>query len=242
MVLSRGGVLEDVLGLEDVLEGPILKSLASQPQVLENCPVLGSRTVLFLNSWNFVRKRHKPCGKSAKIFFLVSSSKDRLKKNFWRPFSPEKNFWRPFFWDRLKKILRTFFWRNTCVCVLGLGLERVCSCPWLRKFFVSLASSLVSSTPPLVLRLKKRHSYYKKILLQFLGSAKLKLWNIQKKSQQHLPQLKHNLRWFTLQSMQKNCSVDSPRAVVPKQGGGGRARGAVLLFAFQYDSNEANVC
>ena len=29
--------------------GHILKSLASKPQVLENCPVLGSRTALFLN-------------------------------------------------------------------------------------------------------------------------------------------------------------------------------------------------
>ena len=35
-----------------------------------------------------------------------------------------------------------------------LGLERVCprkGCPWPRIFFVSLASSLVSSTPPLVI-------------------------------------------------------------------------------------------
>ena len=29
--------------------GHILKSLASKPQVLENCPALGSRTALFLN-------------------------------------------------------------------------------------------------------------------------------------------------------------------------------------------------
>ena len=29
--------------------GHILKSLASMPQVLENCPVFGSRTALFLN-------------------------------------------------------------------------------------------------------------------------------------------------------------------------------------------------
>ena len=65
----------------------------------------------------------------------------------WR--SPNKLFWKPFFLE------------NTCGCVLGLGLER--SCPWRREglsserlslasdFFVSLASSLVSSTPPLLI-------------------------------------------------------------------------------------------
>ena len=129
--------------------GHILKSLASKPQVLEHCPVLGSRTALFLNRWNFVGKRQKHCGKSAKTIFLVSSSRDRLKKIFKDLFrlkknfedfflrSPEEKFWRPF-----------FFFENTCVCVLG---------PWPReglflasKFFVSLALSLVSSTPPLV--------------------------------------------------------------------------------------------
>ena len=70
----------------------------------------------------------------------------------WR--SPEKNFWRPFFFRRT---LAPVF------LVLGLGLEH--SCPWPREvlsserlslasvFFVSLAlaSSLVSSTPPLVI-------------------------------------------------------------------------------------------
>ena len=71
----------------------------------------------------------------------------------WR--SPEKNFWRLFFWRTLAPVS----------LVLGLGLEH--SCPWPREvlsseglslalasdFFVSLAlalaSSLVSSTPPL---------------------------------------------------------------------------------------------
>ena len=70
----------------------------------------------------------------------------------WR--SPEKFLGRPFF----------FFLESTCACVLGpwpwpravLGLERVCprkGCPWPRPriFFVSLASSLVSSTPPLII-------------------------------------------------------------------------------------------
>ena len=43
-------------------------ALASKPQVLENCPVLGSRTALFLNSRNFVGKRQKPRGKFANTF------------------------------------------------------------------------------------------------------------------------------------------------------------------------------
>ena len=105
--------------------GHILKSLAlalaSKPQVLENCPVLGSRTVLFLNRWNFVGKRPKPCGKSAKTFFLVSSSRDRLKK-----------FLKTFFaW---KKTLKTFFFENTRICVLGPW-------PWPRE---GLSSALAS--------------------------------------------------------------------------------------------------
>ena len=66
-----------------------VKSLASGPQVLENWPVLGSSTALFLNCWNFV---------------------DRLKKNFRRRFLLE-NAW--------KKILKTFFFlENTCACVI----------------------------------------------------------------------------------------------------------------------------
>ena len=51
---------------------------------------------------------------------------------------------------RLKKILKTFFlWRTLTSVSLVLGLERVC--PWPRNFFVSLAlaSSLVTTTPPL---------------------------------------------------------------------------------------------
>ena len=112
----------------------ILKSLAlaSKPQVLENCPVLGSSTALFLNRWNFVGKRQKPCGKSAKTFFLVSSSRYRLKKIFWRPFFlrwHEKNFWRPFFFRRTLASLSL---------VLGLGFKRVCPWPWPRPLYPRL--------------------------------------------------------------------------------------------------------
>ena len=129
--------------------GHILKSLAlaSKPQVLENCLVLGSRTALFLNRWNFVGKRQKPCEKSVKTFFWfpqVEIAWKKIFKDFFRLKkiieglfflrSPEENFLKTF-----------FFLENTCVCVLG---------PWPRNFFVSLAlaSSLVSSTPPLIIK------------------------------------------------------------------------------------------
>ena len=58
-----------------------VKSLASKPQVLENCPVLGSRTALFFKSLKLVGKLQKPRGKFSKTFFVFF---------FWR--SPEKNF------------------------------------------------------------------------------------------------------------------------------------------------------
>ena len=87
-------------------------ALALKPQVLENWPVLGSRTALFLNRWNFVGKRQKPCGKSAKTFFWFPQVEIAGKKFFEDLFCLknlfEKNFWRPF-----------FFLENTCVCVLG---------------------------------------------------------------------------------------------------------------------------
>ena len=134
-------------------------ALASRPQVLENWPVLGSRTALFFELLKF-------CGALEKLFrkrFFVEIAWKIFVKTFffififyfWR--SPEKFLWRPFFFF--------FFWRALALVslVLGLGLEH--SCPWPREclsserlslalasdFFVSLAlaSSLVSSTPPL---------------------------------------------------------------------------------------------
>ena len=64
-----------------------------------------------------------------------------------------------------KTFLKTFFFGEhlrLCPWSLAssipvLGLERVCprkGCPWPRIFFVSLASSLVSSTPPLMISIK----------------------------------------------------------------------------------------
>ena len=90
-------------------------ALASRPQVLENWPVLGSRTALFFGMLKF-------CG-ALEIF-----SGDRLK-NFC-----EDLF---FFGDRLKNFCEDlsfffFFWRALALCVLGPR-------PWPRAF-LSLAS------------------------------------------------------------------------------------------------------
>ena len=108
--------------------GHILKSLAlalaSRPQVLENWPVLGSRTARFFGMIKF-------CGALEKFFgkrFLVKTAWKVFVKTFffffffffWR--SPEKFLWRPFFFS--------FFWRALALCVLG---------PWPRAF-LSLAS------------------------------------------------------------------------------------------------------
>ena len=127
-LIARGGVLEDVLSLEDAFSSPwprghIFKSLAlaSKPQKLP-CPRL----------------------KDSTIFWMVKFCR-----------SAEKCFSRPFFFffeiDG-KKIFKTFFLRKTLafvslalassIPILGLGLG---------FFFVSLASSLVSSTPPLLI-------------------------------------------------------------------------------------------
>ena len=112
-------------------------ALASRPQVLENWPVLGSRTALFFELLKF-------CGALEKFF----------RKRFFVEIA-WKIFVKTFF----------FFWRALALVSLALassipvlGLESVCprkGCPWPwpRIFFVSLAlalaSSLVSSTPPL---------------------------------------------------------------------------------------------
>ena len=126
--------------------GHILKSLAltSKPQVLENCPVLGSRTALLFELLKFCWNTPETSQKICKDLFLFSWSVNRLKKNFWRPFSPEKKFWRPFFWDCLKKFFENLFifWEHLLLCswsltlasrgsLLGLGLE-IFLWPWPR--------------------------------------------------------------------------------------------------------------
>ena len=63
----------------------------------------------------------------------------------------QKSLVRLWIGDRLKNFFEDLF-LNTCSCVLDLGLEH--SCPWPRDGLsserLSLASSLVSSTPPLL--------------------------------------------------------------------------------------------
>ena len=140
--LNRGGLLVDNIIVNHQRWSPrgrprehILK-----PQVLENCPVLGSRKALFLNRWNFVGKRQKPCGKSAKNFFWFPQVHIAWKKIFEDLFCLKKFFEDLIFEIAWKKILKTFFFWRTLASVslalvsrgsvLGLGLE-IFLCPWL---------------------------------------------------------------------------------------------------------------
>ena len=62
MYISEVEVLEDVLGLEDTFRSPwprMYKSLALWPQVLENWPILGSRTGTFFELLKFCRSHEK---------------------------------------------------------------------------------------------------------------------------------------------------------------------------------------
>ena len=105
-------------------------ALASRPPVLENWPVLGSRTALFFELLKF-------CGALEKFFgkrFFVEIA--------W------KMFIKTFFFGEHLRLCPLFLASSIPV----LGLESIFprkGCPWPRIFFVSLASSLVSSTPPL---------------------------------------------------------------------------------------------
>ena len=140
--IIRGGVLEDTFW--SPWPWPRRSSPWPWPRGLKSSKIGLSSAQgqhFFLNCWNFV---------------------DRLKKNFRRRFLLE-NAWKKFlqtffFGDRLKKIFEDLFFRRTLALVSlassipVLGLERVCprkSCSWPRIFFVSLALSFVSSTPPL---------------------------------------------------------------------------------------------
>ena len=116
-------------------------ALASRPQVLENWPVLGSRTALFFELLKF-------CGALEKFFRKTFFCGDRLK-NFCEDLFFFLFFF--FFGDRLKNFcedLFFFFWRALALVslVLGLGLEH--SCPWPRECLsserLSLALALAS--------------------------------------------------------------------------------------------------
>ena len=78
---GRGGVLEDVLGLEDVFEDtfsspwpwPRRSSSWPWPRSLKSSKIALSSARgqhYFLNSWNFAGKRQKHCTKFASIFFV----------------------------------------------------------------------------------------------------------------------------------------------------------------------------
>ena len=139
--------------------GHILKSLASKvkslvlaskPQDLENYHVLGSWTSLFFELLKFCRPPEKIFGTP---FILKFDRNICLKTFFLR--SPLKIFLKTFFFG---EHLRLCPWRMA-LSIPVLGQERVCSwkgCPgpWRRIFCVSLALSLVSSTPPLFLGVK----------------------------------------------------------------------------------------
>ena len=126
----------EVLGLE-----------ASSPRKLASCRLEDSTVswtvkILLTNARNLAENLQRP--------FLFSLRGDRLKKIFEDLFRLKKIF-ETFFEIAWKNFLKTFFfWRTlaSVSLVLGLGLKRFCPWPW--NFFVSLASSLVSSTPPLI--------------------------------------------------------------------------------------------
>ena len=89
--------------------GHSFKSLASKPQVLKNCPVLGSRTALFFEWLKFCR----------------SAEKCFSRPFFWR--STEKKILRPFF---LGKHLHLCPWSlASSIPVLDIGLGFFL-CPW----------------------------------------------------------------------------------------------------------------
>ena len=116
-----------------------VRSLASQPQVLENCTVLGSRTALFFESWKFCRKTPDTSRKICENLFcfpLLEIARKKFLKTF-------------FGGDRLKNCFEDlFFLKNACTCVLGLWPRAFLSLASresvLGKLFLSLKLVLIS--------------------------------------------------------------------------------------------------
>ena len=130
----------EVLGLE----GQVLGLEASSPQKLP-CPRLEDST--FFELLKFCRLPEK---KILEGVFYWRTPEKTFEDFFLR--SPEKFFEDLFFFG---EHLRLCPW-SLASSIPVLGLKRVCprkGCPWPRIFFVSLVltSSLVSSTPPLLI-------------------------------------------------------------------------------------------
>ena len=87
-VTTRGGVLEDVLGLEDTFWSPWPRSF--RPSKIALSSARGQH--YFMNRWNFVGKCQKPRGKFANTFFvfrdwsigLVKRGSIQLKFHQWQ--------------------------------------------------------------------------------------------------------------------------------------------------------------
>ena len=98
--------------------GYIWKSLASKPQILKNCPVLGSRTALFFKPLKFCWKTPETSRKFCEDLFC---------------FPLLEIAWKIIF-------LRTCFWRTLALVSLVLGLGH--SCPWAQEGLSSEGLSL----------------------------------------------------------------------------------------------------
>ena len=119
--------------------GQILKSLASKvkslaldsrPPVLENWPVLGSRTAVFFELLKFCGAVEKFVGK--RFFEEIA----------WKIFVKTFFSFLEIAWKIFVKTFFFFFFESTCACVLGLGLEH--SCTWPREVLSSERLSLAS--------------------------------------------------------------------------------------------------
>ena len=90
--ITRGGVLENVLGLEDTFWSHWPGSLKSSKIALSS-----AQGQHYFWTVQISLKNARNLGENLQTFFWVPSRRDRLKKNVWRP----------------------FFFENTRVCVLG---------------------------------------------------------------------------------------------------------------------------
>ena len=143
LLTTRDGVLEDVLGLEDTFWSPwpwSLKSSKIAQSSARGQHYFWTVEISLENTRNLAENLQRS-------FFWFSKVDIAWKKIFEDLFRLKKNFEGLFSWDRLKTVFEDLFFASVS---LVLGLERVCPWLWPRNFFVSLALSLVSSTPPLL--------------------------------------------------------------------------------------------